>query len=125
MSHAPSIIPVRVPPTAESYRQHMLRAGVITEDDAGGLYLRYTLRKYFSPLVEQGFVPGLGPFREAVPWHGSPMAALRRAFRVLGDPLTIRGVPRETRVILRELVDLYAWDPSGGGDAGIIQQDGD
>jgi hypothetical protein len=97
----------------------MLRTGAITEDDAGGLYLRYTLRKYLTPLIEQGFVPGLGPYLEAVPWHGSPMAALRRAFQVLGDPLTIRSVPRETREMLRELVDLYAWD------AGIIQQDDD
>ncbi len=120
MSHAPLIIPVRVPPTAESYRHHMLCMGAITEDDAGGLYLRYTLRKYLSPLMEQGFVPGLGPYQEAVPSHGSPMAALRRAFRVLEDPLTIRGLPRKTREMLRELVDLYAWDPSGGGDAGII-----
>jgi hypothetical protein len=65
-------------------------------------------------------VPGLGPYREAVLWHRSPMAALRRAFRVLGDPLMVRGVPRETREILRELVDLYAWDPSGSGDVGDI-----
>ena len=42
---------------------------------------------------------------------------------MLGDPLMVRGVPRETGEILRELVDLYAWDPSGGGDAGDIQQD--
>jgi hypothetical protein len=36
MSHAPSIIPARVPPTVESYRQHMLHIGAITDDDVGG-----------------------------------------------------------------------------------------
>jgi hypothetical protein len=43
-------IPVRVCPTAESYREHQINSGAVTSDACGGTYLRFTLRDYFPKL---------------------------------------------------------------------------
>jgi hypothetical protein len=97
--------PMRVSPTAESYRDHQIRDGALQAESCGGLYVRYTLRDYFPRLGQPEFVPGPGPFSDPVPWHGAPMAALRRAFMILGDPL-LKGIPRQTKQALRTLSDL-------------------
>ncbi|KAL3481262.1 hypothetical protein BJX99DRAFT_219433 [Aspergillus californicus] len=50
--------------------------------------------------------PSMG---EPAPWEGAPLAALRRAFGVMGCPRAA-GIPRPDLVALRELWDLYFSD---------------
>jgi len=100
-------IPARVSPTAESYRNHQIEAGAISSDTCGGTYLRFTLRDYFPKLGQPPFIPGAGSFPDPEPWHGAPMAALRRAFLILGSPF-LQGIPKATKHTLRTLLDLYS-----------------
>jgi hypothetical protein len=102
-------IPVRVCPTAESYREHQINSGAVTSDACGGTYLRFTLRDYFPKLGQPAFVPGAGSFQDPISWHGAPMAALRRAFLVLGTPF-LQGIPKPIKHSLRTLLDLYSDD---------------
>ncbi|KAL5344740.1 hypothetical protein ACLOAV_010432 [Pseudogymnoascus australis] len=104
-------MPTRVSPTAESYRNHQIETGAIPSDACGGTYMRFTLRDYFPKLGQPPFVPGAGSFPDPEPWHGAPMAALRRAFLVLGSPF-LQGIPKETKHMLRTLLDLYSDDIS-------------
>ncbi|TKA39991.1 hypothetical protein B0A49_13781, partial [Cryomyces minteri] len=99
-------VPIRVAPTAESYRDHQIRAEAIDAHACGGTYLRFTLRDYFPKLGQPPFVPGPGPFVNPEPWHGAPTAALQRGFRVLGNPL-LRGIPRKIKQSLHTLLALY------------------
>lgn len=100
-------IPTRISPTAESYRNHQIEAGTIPSDACGGTYMRFTLRDYFPKLGQSPFTPGASSFPDPKPWHGAPMAALRRAFLVLGSPF-LQGIPKETKHMLRTLLDLYS-----------------
>ncbi|KAJ9666799.1 hypothetical protein H2201_003203 [Coniosporium apollinis] len=94
------IIDKRAVPTAVAYRQHQVDDGTVGEDVIGGLYQSYTLRNYFPSFVPQEnytFIPGLGPFTPG-DWHGDPMAAIWRGFRILGDPLN--KIPEEEETLL-------------------------
>lgn len=88
------------------YRDHQIQACKLPEEACGGKYLRYTLRDYFPKLGQHDWIPGLGPLQEPELEHGALIAALRRAFQVVGDPL-VGGIPDECRQSLRELQDLY------------------
>ncbi|TID21234.1 hypothetical protein E6O75_ATG04629 [Venturia nashicola] len=100
----------RVCPNAIDYKQHQVDSGEADEDTIGGLYQRYILKDYMSPLLwSQSDGPQEYQFSNK-PWHGAPMAALRRAFQIHGDPLS-RAIPAFQRARLRELQDLYMRDP--------------
>jgi hypothetical protein len=66
---------------------------------------------FFPKLGQPAFVPGAGSFPDPETWHGAPMAALRRAFLVLGSPF-LQGIPKGTKHMLRTLLDLYSDDIS-------------
>lgn len=90
------------------YYDHQVRTGQVQPDDQywGGLYIRYTLSNYLPRLGQDtSWIPGRGPFQEAEAWHGAPMAAIWRAFLILGNPQC--GLPDEETRLLRELQDLY------------------
>jgi hypothetical protein len=103
----------RMVPDPEGYSKHLKEEetwqAMLSPEADGGLYWRYTLRDYFPTLMntDKSFIPGLGPSKKPGVWHGAPMAALRRAFQVLGDP-TVEGIPEEQLKQLWELRKLYA-----------------
>ncbi|TKA73643.1 hypothetical protein B0A49_09877 [Cryomyces minteri] len=99
-------VPPRTCPTPQMYLEHQVRTDAVSEDASGGLYLRYTLYDYFHTFGPKNtWIPGLGPFQEPEQWHGAPMAALWRAFLILGNPFS--GIPDKEKRLLRELQDLY------------------
>lgn len=101
-------IPRRTCPDPQAYYEHQIRTGVVEQEDGawGGLYFRYTLYDYFPNLGQSSsWIPGRGPFQEPEAWHGAPMAAIWRAFLILGNPLC--GIPDKETRLLRELQDLY------------------
>lgn len=86
--------PTRVCPSAEQY-----------ETGPSHLYNRIVLQNYLPRLgSETSDMIGSLPPRS---WHGSPMAALMRAFLILGSPVLAGAIPPEQRALLRELQDLY------------------
>lgn len=86
--------PTRVCPSAGQY-----------ETGRSPLYNRIVLQNYLPRLgSETSDMTGLLPPRS---WHGSPMAALMRAFLILGSPVLAGAIPQEQRALLRELQDLY------------------
>jgi hypothetical protein len=93
----------RTCPTADMYRDYQASQGVISSDAAGGLYRRIIL-KDFQPLLDRSV------FSPLQSWHGSPMAALRRAFVALGS-IRIDALPTEVRDGLRRLQELYCREP--------------
>lgn len=110
------IIDNRAVPTAAAYLQQ-IKDGVVGEDAIGGLYQSYTLRNYFPSFVTQenyAFIPGPGPFTPGE-WHGDPMAAIWRGFRILGDPLN--KIPEEEETLLWELRRLYQREVKLQGDS--------
>lgn len=82
-------------PTAELYRQHLIEKGNVCADAVSGLYARVFLQDYANP-------PNTTPRF----WAGAPLAALRRAFLVLGGG-RIRAFDAATREKLERLRDLY------------------
>jgi hypothetical protein len=100
-------IPPRMVPTPQMYLEHQKGQGILPDNATGGQYWRYTLRDYFPVNADKSFIPGLGPFKDPGIWHGAPMAALRRAFQVLGDPV-VEGIPEEQLNALWELRHLYS-----------------
>lgn len=100
-------LPPRVVPTPQMYSEYLKNQNLLPEDASGGLYWRYTLRDYFPVNADKSFIPGLGPFQQPGVWHGAPMATLRRAFQILGDP-GIEGIPEEQLEKLWELRKLYS-----------------
>lgn len=63
--------------TADDYRSHMIEKGHITAAEHGGLYRFFLLDPPRAPLF-----PTYVPLR---PWHGAPMAAIRRGVYALGQ----------------------------------------
>ena len=100
-------VPPRLVPTPQMYSEHLKRRGLLSQDDSGGLNWRYTLRDYFPVNADKTFIPGLGPFKEPGIWHGAPMAALKRAFQILGDP-SVEGITEEQLESLWKLRKLYS-----------------
>ncbi|KAL2349885.1 hypothetical protein BJ546DRAFT_957135 [Cryomyces antarcticus] len=121
----------RMTPTPQSYLEHQMNQGKLPRDACGGQYWRYTLRDYFPVNADKSFIPGFGPFKEPGLWHGAPMAALKRAFQVLGDP-DVEGIPEEQMNALRELRKLYSKtvvlptqigpNPDGGGAVAVTER---
>ena len=72
------------------------------QNNAGGLYTRYYLRRCFP----EAMVASVGRFGEPKHWHGSPSAALRRAQLLLGNTV-VKGLPKDVRRKLNELASLY------------------
>jgi hypothetical protein len=103
LGHAPP----RMVPTPQLYSEQLKRQNLLPQDASCGLYWRYTLRDYFPVNADKSFIPGLGPFKEPGVWHGAPMAALRRAFQIVGDP-SVEGIPEEQLEKLWELRKLYS-----------------
>ena len=87
-------VPPRMVPTPQMYSEYLKRQNLLPYEAGGGLYWRYTLRDFFPINADKSFIPGLGPFKEPGLWHGAPMAALKRAFQILGDPV-VGGIPEE------------------------------
>jgi len=85
--------PVRICPSAEQY-----------QTGSSNLYERIILQNYLPRLGHEtsDIVDELQP----KPWHGSPMAALMRAFLILGSPV-LGAITQDQRALLRELQDLY------------------
>ncbi|EHY53569.1 hypothetical protein HRR83_003777 [Exophiala dermatitidis] len=103
-----SHIPPRVVPTPQMYADYLKGCEIIPPEAKGGSYWRYTLRDFFPLHADKSFIPGLGPFKEPGLWCGAPMAALRRAFQVIGDPATTEGVSEAQLDQLWQLRKLYA-----------------
>ncbi|KAK0263127.1 hypothetical protein LTR35_017607 [Friedmanniomyces endolithicus] len=79
-------------PSADEYVEHN-----------GGKYNVYTMTTFMGP--EAPRKPGVDvPVKV---WKGAPMASLRRAFMVLGNPLCAQHLPRDTVALLRRLQDIY------------------
>ncbi|EXJ82382.1 hypothetical protein A1O3_06195 [Capronia epimyces CBS 606.96] len=78
-------VPRRLVPTPQMYSDYLKREGLVSSEAVGGLYCRYTLRDFFPIHVVKSAIPGLGPFQEPGLWCGAPMAALRRAFQIIGS----------------------------------------
>ncbi|KAK5215852.1 hypothetical protein LTR96_011322 [Exophiala xenobiotica] len=100
-------IPPRIVPTPQMYSEYLKRQGISLGETNGGLYWRYTLRDFFPVNADKSFIPGLGPFKEPGIWCGAPMAALRRAFQIVGNP-TLEGIPEDQLEQLWQLRQLYA-----------------
>lgn len=88
----------RTCPSANDYRAHQAAQGMIEADEVGGLYRQIRLRD-FQPMICKSVV------EELVVWHGAPMAAVVRAFEVLG--LESERVPGGVVDGLRRLKELY------------------
>ncbi|KAJ9634899.1 hypothetical protein H2199_008763 [Coniosporium tulheliwenetii] len=116
-------VPPRMTPKPQAYLEHQVSQGILSSDACGGQYWRYTLRDYFPVNADKSFIPGLGPFKEPGLWHGAPMAALRRAFQVLGDPV-VEGIPEEQMNALWELRKLYSRKVETGNQDGSRLNDG-
>ncbi|PLN78865.1 hypothetical protein BDW42DRAFT_174029 [Aspergillus taichungensis] len=65
-------------PTAAMYKEHQSKKGVIQSDATAGLYTRIFVKEYMWP----GFFEN---FKQPLPWHGAPIASLRKAFLLLSS----------------------------------------
>ena len=97
---------VRNVPTADEYKRYVEGTGeygTISRHITGGLYTPIFLKHYFFmgrfPDVHQALL-------YSRPWHGSPLAALRRAFMALGSG-RIGMIPPKMKSDLQLLRDLY------------------
>lgn len=97
---------VRRVPTPDEYRHYVEgkgEYGTIARYITGGLYTPVFLKHYFF----MGRAPEVhDALSYSRPWHGSPMAALRRAFMALGSG-RIGMIPPNTKSDLQRLRDLY------------------
>ncbi|KAK4920750.1 hypothetical protein LTR66_016714 [Elasticomyces elasticus] len=117
-------VPPQMTPKPQAYLEHQVSQGILSSDACGGQYWRYTLRDYFPVNADKSFIPGLGPFKEPGLWHGAPMAALRRAFQVVGDPV-VEGILEEQVNALWELRKLYSRKVEIGNQDRPTPNDGD
>lgn len=101
-AHSGQPIKRRVP-TAREYLLHQQKTGVVSSESIGGLYRRVFLRNF----LHSGHFPDLvRSLATPKPWHGEPLASIRRVMGALGSPrqyvldITIRND-------LEQLRDLY------------------
>jgi hypothetical protein len=87
-------------PDANMYKQHQVNNGSISPDSIGGLYTPY----YLAPGGQN--VP---TFNTPRPWHGAPLASLRRAFLLLGSARA-QQIDRNQLQKLWRLKELYFTD---------------
>lgn len=105
-------------PTAAQYRKHQKQRGLVSSHACGGLYRRVFLKQFFSPFLHlPEFVQLLSPPK---PWHGNPMASIRRAIAALGSPgfLFVDPIVRRD---LERLRDLYFSDWSQSPVTGFLR----
>lgn len=89
----------RTCPTLCDYLEHSMKLGKVSPTEIGGLYRRVVL-KPFQPMIP------LSLFTEPKPWHGAPLAIIRRAFTALGT-VRINQWPSDLLSSLNELRALY------------------
>ncbi len=84
--------------------------------DNGALYCRYIMNTNFLPKTPGAQHNLLGQVFGSAPWHGDPMATLRRAFLAIAGP-TVRGMPGFVIRELQELQNLYREDDEAADEA--------
>ncbi|KAL2821469.1 hypothetical protein BJX63DRAFT_217263 [Aspergillus granulosus] len=67
-------------PDANLYKQHQVERGLVSAESIGGLYRPIFLCQILGPHLQPD-----PSFYAPKPWHGAPLASLRRAFLVLGS----------------------------------------
>ncbi|KAL4793926.1 hypothetical protein BDV19DRAFT_365610 [Aspergillus venezuelensis] len=113
----------RIVPTIEKYRDHLASKEVAAPDAPGGLYRGYYLKNF----LHGGYmsVESLQFLTTPKPWHGHPLAAIRRGIAILGsarcyalDRTTIDELTTLRRLyfddknlIDKKLVQLYHLSP--------------
>ncbi|KAL4787638.1 hypothetical protein BJX76DRAFT_318530 [Aspergillus varians] len=109
----------RIVPTIEKYRDHLASKEVVSQDATGGLYRGY----YLKDFLHGGYMSleSLQLLSTPKPWHGHPLAAIRRGIAILGsarcyaldrttidDLTTLRRLYFDDRDLIdKKLVQLY------------------
>lgn len=111
----------RTVPSSVDYKQHQISTGEVAGSDIGGLYSPIILRSGYptGPAYlledEEERTQTLQSIEKAVKqprtWHGSPIAALRRAMPLLSIVSASMALTTEQIDQLRKLYDLY-FDPN-------------
>lgn len=101
-------------PTAEDYRLDQLSKGKIQHHTIGGLYRCFDLRPLPNPLLnadeelqQRVLAIEQKSIQQPKPWHGAPIAALRRAIAALGSNRIDQIVSAEQVQQLTNLRILY------------------
>ncbi|KAJ6017254.1 hypothetical protein N7451_000633 [Penicillium sp. IBT 35674x] len=98
------IVLERCVPTNLEYQWHQQQAGLIPEDNRGGLYRRVFLSPFLlGGWSEESWLDHFGTDKQ---WHGAPMASFRRAFAILGS-VRVYVIDKSIRDQLNRLRDLY------------------
>ncbi|KAJ5922415.1 hypothetical protein N7516_010118 [Penicillium verrucosum] len=94
----------RIVPTAKDYRDHHTSKGLVPDDAIGGLYRGYYLKNFLC----DGRLPidFLRVLTAPKPWHGHPLAAIRRGIAILGSA-RCHALDQATIDELTMLRDLY------------------
>lgn len=92
-------------PTAALYRLHQLEKDAIGLDSKGGLY-RPIFLKHYLHLGFMSLDDIRSRFSKARPWHGGPLACLRRCFLLLGGG-RLEVLEKKERFQLQRLHALY------------------
>lgn len=93
----------RTVPTSTIYKEHLLQQKIISEEAVGGLYQPLYLQRQLFRV--RGSAEELG-LTKPIPWHGAPLAALRRGILALGSA-RIGSVDPKIVSQLQLLRDLY------------------
>ncbi|WEW56903.1 hypothetical protein PRK78_002360 [Emydomyces testavorans] len=89
-------------PSADEYRSRQIDQNQITDSAVGGLYSIYLLEPWAAWPEEHTSKILSTP----KPWHGAPIAAIRRGIFALGS-LFIHNIPDDVVAKLRQLQELY------------------
>lgn len=96
-------------PTAAMYKEHQIKKSAIRSDAIGGLYSRIFVKEYLWPGV-------LESLKQPLPWHGSPIASLKKAFLLLSScrigSVDATLINQLTTLLHLYFVDTDAEDPS-------------
>jgi hypothetical protein len=106
LERAAGLTPKRIVPDAETYLMRQKAQGLVPMDSTGGLYSPVLFKEFTAkvpPFMKQSYLEYLTRTR---PWHGAPIAALRRAIASLGS-LRIAAFSDETLNDLELLRNLY------------------
>lgn len=114
----------RIVPTVKKYHDHLALKGLVSHNATGGLYRGY----YLENFLHDGYTPVnfLEFLTTSKPWHGHPLAAIRRGIAILGsarcyalDRTTIDELTTLRRLyfddknlIDKKLVQLYHLPPA-------------
>lgn len=116
-------------PTADEYRRNQLGKGKIADDSIGGLYRCFDLKPRLDPLLsdyrelqQRVLEIRQAGIQKSKPWHGAPIASLRRAIAALGSNRIDEIVPEEQIQQLSQLRILYNKPRQ---HTNIASQDGD